>query len=133
MLHDLVLDLQSFLLERLQGDVRQCGGRRLLGVYHLGIKLGVFVKQRVESWILAALLLDEVFFALEILAQIMGHRHGTPPFGGSVAGAFEGASSIRMALPKGFCRPPIRPAVTVRRTVSLCDQTFAHTPLSIEQ
>ncbi|WP_458130588.1 hypothetical protein [Pseudomonas sp. R3-41] len=38
-----------------------------------------------------------------------------------------------MALPVGFCRPPIRPAVTVRRTVAHCDQTFANAPLSIDQ
>jgi len=38
-----------------------------------------------------------------------------------------------MALPVGFCRPPIRPAVTVRRAAPRFDQTFAPFPLSIEQ
>lgn len=38
-----------------------------------------------------------------------------------------------MALPVGFCRPPIRPAVTVRRSTARSDQTFRRAFPSIDQ
>jgi hypothetical protein len=75
---DLVLDLQPLLLERLQGHISK-NHRWFLGLHHLGIKPGVLFDQRVETLVLPALFQDVFFCALQILAKIMGHRHGAPP------------------------------------------------------
>src|ERR1700754_2093948 len=55
----------------------------------------------------------------------MSHRHGTPPSVDRQPTRPIALAVIRMALVGPFCRPPVRPAVAVRRPVGNAIKPFS--------